>query len=221
MKARTSRAPRAARSEAPVGATKAAATRAEILHAAAKMLGEKGYAASTLRALASVVDMKPGSVYYHFNSKEEIVDEVMNTGVGMILTSVRDALDAAPPGSRFEDRFRIAVRAHLATYLEGHFTSAYMQVYEHLPTAIKRRSRTMRQAYAQLWFDLFAEGMRTEEVDPGLDLAIFVPYLLGALNRVHEWFRPHLTTLGAVTDMVVRAHLHGIRKPSPGEAGAR
>lgn len=212
----TTKTSRAAPASGEAGGTrKAAATRAEILYATAKMLGEKGYAACTLRALATTIDLKPGSVYYHFSSKEEIVDEVMNTGVELLLSAVTQALEAEPAGASFRDRFAIAVRAHLSAYLDGHFTAAYMHIHEHLPTAIKRRSRTMRRAYATLWSDLFAEGVRTGEVDPDLDLRLFVPFLLGGLNRVHEWFRPHRTTITAVTDMVVGTHMAGIGTAAP------
>ena len=67
---------------------KAAKTRAEILKAAARVLRDNGYKATTLRKIAEEADMKAGSVYYHFDSKEAIVDEVLNAGLRDLLAGV-------------------------------------------------------------------------------------------------------------------------------------
>ncbi|MFC6762745.1 TetR family transcriptional regulator [Sulfitobacter porphyrae] len=71
---------------------KAAKTRAEILRVAARVLRDNGYKATTLRKIADEADMKAGSVYYHFKSKEAIVDEVLNEGLSDLLSGVSAAV---------------------------------------------------------------------------------------------------------------------------------
>ena len=52
-------------------------TRSRILNAAASVLAREGYAAATLTEIAAVAKMQAGSLYYHFDSKDAIVEEVL------------------------------------------------------------------------------------------------------------------------------------------------
>lgn len=183
-------------------------TRVEILNAAASLIVEHGYGACTMRSLSERVNIKAGSLYYHFASKDEIVVEIMNMGVEMLLEEVISRVQALPQGTGFRQRFSTAVEAHLASKLSRDMP--YMQVYEHLPPVIKRQARSMRQKYADFWFALLEDGKQTGEVDKDLDLAIFIPYFLGGLNRVPEWFHYKTMSKEKLTDIIVNASLNGI-----------
>ena len=73
MKARNVRRPASAGAELKA---KPNSVRREILDAAADIIVRQGYDACTMRAVAALVDMKAGSLYYHFKSKDEIVEEI-------------------------------------------------------------------------------------------------------------------------------------------------
>src|SRR5690606_13423093 len=60
-----------------------------ILNNAAHLFRTKGYAATSLRELAAACDMKAGSIYYHFESKDAIVAEVLHIGVTQVYDEVR------------------------------------------------------------------------------------------------------------------------------------
>ena len=45
--------------------------RAALMEAAARQFLANGYAATSMRDIASEAGMQPGSIYYHFPSKEE------------------------------------------------------------------------------------------------------------------------------------------------------
>ena len=60
-----------------------------ILDVAAKLFREKGYAATSMRDIAAAVGMLPGSIYYHFPAKEDLLVAVYADGVRMISDSVR------------------------------------------------------------------------------------------------------------------------------------
>ena len=49
-----------------------------ILLSAARLFRDQGYAATTLRMIASLSEIKAGSIYYHFDSKESILIDVLN-----------------------------------------------------------------------------------------------------------------------------------------------
>lgn len=56
--------------------TKRDATRARIRQAAIRSFAERGYDATTLRLVAAECDLAVGSAYYHFPSKQHLVQEL-------------------------------------------------------------------------------------------------------------------------------------------------
>lgn len=189
--------------------TKTSPMRGEILAAAAEIIVRKGYGACTMRAVAALVDMKAGSLYYHFKSKDEIVEEVLNQGIQSLHARVAEAIGNLSRETPFPGRLSAAVGTHISSLVGK--DQKYIHVYEHLPPIIKRRSRKMRETYAQLWHDLFAGGVATGEVDPGIDLSLLVPYFLGGLNRVPEWMRASGASSDQVAALAITTLLCGIR----------
>jgi len=53
------------------------ARRAQILDGAAKVFAEKGYHAATTREIAEAADVSEGSIYHYFDSKEDLLIEIM------------------------------------------------------------------------------------------------------------------------------------------------
>ena len=74
--------------------TKSDRTRQRILDAAAVCFSESGYSGVTLRDIADRANMKAGSLYYHFHSKENLVEEVLCVGVFNAFESTRRAVEA-------------------------------------------------------------------------------------------------------------------------------
>lgn len=205
MRARSTRKPAASQA---AEAAKPNPMRGEILNAAAEIIVRQGYEACTMRAVAALVDMKAGSLYYHFKSKDEIVEEILNQGIETLFDFVQDTIRNLPAEAPFAEKVSAAVGAHLSSMVGKDRT--FMHVYEHLPPVIKRRSRKMREKYAQLWRDLFAAGVDGGEVDPAIDLAIVIPYFLGGLNRVPEWIRASGATSDTVTALATTMLLKGV-----------
>lgn len=203
-----------ARSASSKSANRDKSTRAEILEAAARLIVEDGYAACTMRSLSERVKIKAGSMYYHFNSKEEIVVEIMNIGVETLLDEVQRRVAELPPKSPFKKKFECAVEAHVACKVDADIP--YMRVYEHLPPIIKRESRAMRHKYADFWVAMLLAAKKSGDVRSDLDLDIFVPFFLAGLNRIPEWFNGKKMSEKKVSREVANIFLSGIRP-----AGAR
>ena len=186
------------------------ATREEILHAAANLIAAEGYAACTMRSISDKVQMKAGSLYYHFKSKDEIIIEIMNVGTTMLMEDVTRQVAALPASASFAERLRTAVRAHAACNVDR--TTPYMRVYQHLPPIIKRQARVTRKAYSDFWVAFLEYGKATGDVAADLNLAIFVPYLLTGLSRISDWFRADHMDIVEVADVIADSLLDGIRR---------
>lgn len=184
------------------------ATRESILDAAAALIVNDGMAACTMRSISEKVNIKAGSLYHHFSSKDEIVVEIMNKGVERLLDEVRGAVESRPDDAGFADRLATAVRVHVACKTDKHLL--FMQVYEHLTPIIKRQGRVMRKRYADFWKDLIEAGKASGEVRADLSVALFVPYVLSGLNRTPEWFNAEHMVLDEVVQMIVDTLTSGI-----------
>src|SRR5258708_35037112 len=77
------------------GATKADKTRARLIEVTKRLSQEHGSDRITLRSIAASARMKAGSIYYHFNSKDEIIRTVLESGVGGARKAVLQAIDEA------------------------------------------------------------------------------------------------------------------------------
>lgn len=191
---------------------KADVTRGHILLAAAHLFSQRGYEASTLREVARMANVKAGSVYYHFESKEQILDEVMNTGIQIIMRNVSEAVAAVPSGAPFRERLKVAIRAHLRTMLtrDNDYANAYLRIYGQLPPVIKRRSRQMRNTYGRMWYDMFRAAQDCGEIRPHVDLTLLTSFLLGGLNRSMEWFNPTRDSLDGLIETILQSTLDGV-----------
>ena len=127
---------------------KKALTKVEILEAAASIIIESGFDGCTMRAVASRVGMKAGSIYYHFASKDEIVEEILNIGIETLYEYVTAELGKLPEDAPFEQKVRVATVAHLHSLVGPE--NRYLQVYDHLPPIQKRKSRKMRGKWLTL-----------------------------------------------------------------------
>ena len=61
----------------PIRARRAERKRAEILRAGLKVFAEKGFATATMDDIAVELEATKGLVYYHFETKEELLREIL------------------------------------------------------------------------------------------------------------------------------------------------
>ncbi|HTC82461.1 MAG TPA: helix-turn-helix domain-containing protein, partial [Acidimicrobiia bacterium] len=99
-------------------------TRERLLDAAAKVFRDKGYAGARLADIAERAGMHTPGVYYYFPSKEDLVEEVLRTGVARAAAFVEERVAALPGGASALDRLRAAIEGHVLMVLEiGDYTS--------------------------------------------------------------------------------------------------
>lgn len=169
--------------------SKSARTRDRILAAAAELLAERGYASITLSQIAARADLKAGSLYYHFDSKDDLVAEVLEVGVLSAQDAVTTAVTALGTDARPQQRLRVAITAHLTSTLSrGSYTKANIRSYGQIPEEVAARLRQAQRAYGRVWQDLIAEAVRGGGVRDDLDQSIVRLLLLGAMNWAVEWF---------------------------------
>ncbi len=189
-------------------------TRGYILEAAAKLFRHQGYVATTLRQIAESAGIQAGSVYYHFRSKDEILLEILDTGIDEVQKSVADRLSALPSTASSRQRIAAGVEGHLVGLLQhGDFTSASIRNYGQLPPHLKRPNQARRKAYGKFWDGLLVQAASSGEIRPGIDLHIARLVVLGAVNWTVEWYDPKQGSVQKVAKAIAALISDGIFLP--------
>jgi len=154
-----------------------------ILDEAARLFREKGYAATSMRDIAGAVDMLPGSLYYHFASKGELLVAVYAEGVRRISGAVSHAVERKrDPWNRLE----AGCVAHLEALLQA---SDYAQVVIRVQPSdepdVADELVRLRDGYEAL----FRSMIDALPLARGVDRRTLRLMLIGALNWSQIWYR--------------------------------
>lgn len=159
-----------------------------ILKAAGKLFREKGFAATTVREIASAANMLPGSLHYRYASKDDVLLALMNRAVKRAMAAVLAAIaDLEDP----IERVRHGLRAHLELLCNGD-DSLYVLLFDwrSLPAGAREGVERERAKYEAFWDGLLLEAHGSGKARPVLDLEMVRHFGFGAINWVATWYRP-------------------------------
>lgn len=170
---------------------KAVLKRDRILKAAAKILGEKGYAETKLSEIGQAAGTYAGSLYYYFSSKDDLVEEVLNIGTTNVANRVIEEVEKLPDDTSAYDKIRIALRVHLVqTLLMDDFAVAYWKIIDQVPEGTRQKHLQFPRAYGKFWKAMFKEAQESEEIKPGMDARLLELLLIGSTIYALDWFNP-------------------------------
>lgn len=176
--------------------------RVQLLDAAARLFRERGFHATSMRDIAKAVGMLSGSIYYHFDSKEEMLLAVYQEGERRIA----DAVDAAvatetEPWRRLEAASAAHLRALIA---HPDYSQVMIQTLPREAGGAEEQIRELRRDYEQRFRRLIDDL----ELPPGIDRHYLRLLLFGALNWSPVWYR----TGGDSPEIVARRFLDTLRR---------
>lgn len=155
-----------------------------LLDAAARLFADKGYVATSMRDIAHDCGMLPGSLYYHFAAKEDLLVAVYERGVTELLVNVRAAIaKELEPWSRLQ----AACAAHLQTVLRhSDYAQVLIRVLPGDVAPAAARLAELRDEYEKE----FADVVGALPLARGADRRALRLMLIGALNWSRFWFAP-------------------------------
>lgn len=168
--------------------------REALLDAAAAMFAAKGYDGTSIRDIAGAVGMLPGSLYYHFKSKDDLLIAVYRKGVARFEAAIDDALGST--GGDPWQAIEAACAAHLSILLDGgdyarivnpEFVRSFPA--DMLPTLNAERDRYERH---------FEKLIAALPLEPETDRWLFKVALFGSLNWSQTWYRKGRYTPGDI-----------------------
>ncbi|TYB37583.1 TetR/AcrR family transcriptional regulator [Micromonospora sp. AP08] len=72
-------------------------TRQRLFVAAVELIAEQGFSATTVDDIAARAGVAKGTVYYNFESKTVLFEELLRHGIGLLTADFRAAVDGLPP----------------------------------------------------------------------------------------------------------------------------
>jgi AcrR family transcriptional regulator len=158
--------------------------RRQLLDAAARRFALQGFRATTIRDIAGDAGMLPGSLYYHFASKNDLLLAVYEEGVRRIAANVDQAVArVAEPWARLE----AASTAHLKTVLDrSDYAQVIVRVLPQDARDMSGRLVALRDQYERR-FERLVNDLKLPSRADRRNLRLF---LLGALNWAQVWYRP-------------------------------
>jgi TetR/AcrR family transcriptional regulator, cholesterol catabolism regulator len=211
---------KASRSPVTVPATqspRAQAKRELILDAAAEVLAKRGFAGTTLAEIAHGAGTLPGSMYYHFASRDDLVTAVLLRGIGLIQLRVLDALHSLGPTATAKQRLETGLRAQLAFVLEkSAYALAGVKVLGQLPDGIKAIVGPANAAFERVVLQLFIDAAAEGAIDASVNLPALRLLLAGATNWTAQWHEnKNGTPAGEIADLLLRLLFTGISTAQP------
>ncbi|MFZ0418794.1 MAG: TetR/AcrR family transcriptional regulator [Candidatus Sulfotelmatobacter sp.] len=167
-------------------------SRQEILRTAARLFQQRGYDATSMNDVAAALKLSKGGLYHHFQSKDEILFEIMDHAMEItqerVINPVRGIADA-------EERLRALIRLHIEVVLSPRDREITVMLHENhpLPPALRKRINSRKKDYVHFLENLMAEAQKVRQphstkgkVSPRA--AAFA--LLGMLNWIYQWYKP-------------------------------
>jgi TetR/AcrR family transcriptional regulator, cholesterol catabolism regulator len=214
--------PRKSAAAAEESSSKSARTRERILDAAAHVLSRKGYAGTRLSDVADQAELQAPAIYYYFGSRDDLIEEVMWSGIAHMREHMTKVLAALPPDNDPLDRIDAAVEAHLRYCLEiSDYTTASIRNAGQVPESIAVRYEAEASQYGDIWRQLLQDAADAGLLRPDLEPFAARMMVLGALNWAAEWWNPRRGSLDTVvrTAQSLVRHGLGIQQAAAGPGG--
>ncbi len=192
--------------------------REELLAIAARLFAERGFKNTTVRDIADAAGILSGSLYHHFDSKEAMVDELLDS-FQQELWRTYDAIEASDRTPR--GKLDAVVRASFDAIHRHHSEVAIFQTdAAHLSTFgrfayLEERNKRFRT----LWTGLLSEGVEAGELRADLDVELVYRFLRDTVWVAVRWYRPDGDlSPDQVADQYLHILLDGIATQGPSNA---
>lgn len=184
--------------------------RDELLELAAAMFAERGLRATTVRDIADGAGILSGSLYHHFSSKEEMVDELLRGFLDWLFARYREIVDSeVNPLQRFTGLF-------LASFEAIEHRHAQVVIYQDEAGRLSSQPRfsyieDMNRQQRSMWVEVLNAGIDEGYFRPDLDVDLVYRFIRDTTWVSVRWYQPGgALTAGQVGQQYLAIVLGGI-----------
>ncbi|WP_085981882.1 TetR family transcriptional regulator KstR2 [Mycobacterium liflandii] len=163
--------------------------RGELLGLAAVMFAERGLRATTVRDIADGAGILSGSLYHHFASKEEMVDELLREFLDWLFARYLEIVDGEPnPLERLKGLF-------LASFEAIEHRHAQVVIYQDEAQRLSSQPRfsyleNRNKEQRKMWVDVLNQGIEEGYFRPDLDVDLVYRFIRDTTWVSVRWYKP-------------------------------
>jgi len=162
-------------------------TAERMLKTAAALFSRKGYEATSTREIATLLRIQKASLYYHIQSKEDLLYTICKSSLEQIRQDVEAALQNVQDPL---ERVRTLVRAHIESMLRDQDKhSATLSEMRALSKDRLADVIAFRDAYEDRVRAVLHEAQKAGALRNDIPVKYLCLHLLGLINRVEIWYR--------------------------------
>ena len=168
-------------------------SRQEILRTAARLFQQRGYDATSMNDVAAALKLSKGGLYHRFQSKDEILFEIMDHAMEItqerVLAPVRGIADP-------QERLRALIRLHMEVVLSPRDREITVMLHENhpLPPGLRKRINQRKKEYVHfvegVIADVQKEAQRSRNMKGAVSPRAAAFALLGMINWIYQWYKP-------------------------------
>jgi AcrR family transcriptional regulator len=178
----------------------------KILDVAVELFKEKGYMGSSVRDLATKLNIKAASLYAHIRSKEEILEWICFGIAQEFFDELQEVKNTSIPP---KEKLNLFIDKHLSVVLKNRdVTHIYSNEWKHLEERLPEFI-ALRKNYQQEVEELISEIYRAENWE--LRSSSFTTrFILHTLNNSYFWFKRNTESTSEITDEIRDKILYGL-----------
>ena len=163
--------------------------RDELLELAAVMFAERGLRATTVRDIADGAGILSGSLYHHFASKEEMVDELLRGFLDWLFQRYHEIVESEPnPLERLKGLFMTSFEA-----IEHRH--AQVVIYQDEAQRLSSQPRfsyieDLNKQQRQMWIDVIKQGVKQGYFRRDLDVDLVYRFIRDTTWVSVRWYQP-------------------------------
>lgn len=187
-----------------------ASRRQQILDCAAAVFASKGFASATVRDVADAAGILSGSLYHHFESKDQMLEEILHEELDLLIEGYRAVVDSPDAEHGLRQLFDVAFdhivrRPDANAIFQNDF--AYLRSIPRFSFVVER-NREVRD----IWVAMLERGVAEGSFHADLDTNVAYLTIMGAIASTVRWTRPRSIKAALETSHAM-AHLFivGIR----------
>jgi AcrR family transcriptional regulator len=163
--------------------------RDELLELAATMFAARGMRATTVRDIADSAGILSGSLYHHFSSKEEMVDELLRGFLDWLFDRYQEIVATEPnPLERLKGLFMASFEAIEHRHAQ---VVIYQDEAKHLSgqprfSYVEERNKEQRK----MWLHLLNQGIEEGYFRPDIDVDLVYRFIRDTTWVSVRWYQP-------------------------------
>lgn len=169
--------------------TQPASRRDELLKLAATMFADRGLKSTTVRDIADSAGILSGSLYHHFKSKEQMVEEVLKDFLDWLFQRYQEIVATeSTPLDRVKGLFMASFEAIEHRHAQVVIYQDEAKRLSALPqfAFVDDRNREQRK----MWVDLLHEGVADGSFRPDLDVDLVYRFIRDTTWVSVRWYQP-------------------------------